>query len=47
MALEKELAPYFGSVIDQLVYNGWESHDVRRYLTAKETGLAVATGLFE
>ncbi|MFN6468221.1 MAG: hypothetical protein RMY36_000910 [Nostoc sp. SerVER01] len=47
VALEKKLAPYFGSVIDQLVCNGWESHDVRRYLTAKKTGLAVATGLFE
>lgn len=47
VALEKKLAPYFGSVVDQPVYNGWESHDVRRYLTAKETGLAVSTGLFE
>ncbi len=47
VALEKELAPHFGSVTDQLVYNGWQSHDVRRYLTAKETGFAVATGLVE
>jgi hypothetical protein len=47
VALEKELAPYFGSVTDQLVNNGWESHDVRRYLNAKETGRAIAKGLFE
>ncbi|MBO3457302.1 PGAP1-like alpha/beta domain-containing protein [Aetokthonos hydrillicola] len=47
VALEKELAPHFGSVTDLLVYNGWESHDVKRYLTAKETGCAVATGIFE
>ena len=47
VALEKDLAPHFGSVIDQLVYNGWESHNVKNYLTAKETGFAVATGLFE
>jgi hypothetical protein len=47
VALEKELAPYFGSLTDLLVHNGWESHDVTRYLNAKETGRAVATGLFE
>ena len=35
----------FGRVIDMLVYNGWKSHDVRRYLTAAETGRAVAAGL--
>jgi hypothetical protein len=47
VALEKELAPYFGDVVDQLVYNGWESHSAERYLTARETGQAVAAGLFD
>ncbi|NJM70657.1 MAG: hypothetical protein HC862_10735 [Scytonema sp. RU_4_4] len=47
VALENKLANYFDLVIDQCVYNGWESHDVKRYLTAKETGLAVVTGLCE
>ena len=45
MALEKRLAPLFGNVMDQPVYNGWESHSVTRYLTAQETGRAVAEGL--
>lgn len=45
VALEKELAPYFEGVVDRLVYNGWESHSAERYLTAPETGEAVATGL--
>lgn len=50
VALQKSLAPYFGDgddrkIVDRLVYNGWESHSVERYLTAKETGAAVATGL--
>jgi len=45
VALEKQLAPRFGPVVDRLVYNGWKSHDVKRYLTARETGEAVATGL--
>ncbi|MEG4148315.1 PGAP1-like alpha/beta domain-containing protein [Microcoleus sp. Pol12B5] len=47
VALEKELAPHFGDVVDRLVYNGWESHSAERYLTARETGQAVATGLFD
>ena len=45
VALEKQLAPRFGPVVDRLVYNGWKSHAVERYLTARETGEAVATGL--
>jgi pimeloyl-ACP methyl ester carboxylesterase len=50
VALQKSLAPYFGDgddrqIVDRLVYNGWQSHSVERYLTAKETGAAVATGL--
>lgn len=47
VALEKELAPRFGSVVDQPVYNGWKSHSAERYLTAPETGHAIATGLFD
>jgi len=47
VALEKKLAPKFGSVFDCLVHNGWESHSATRYLNAKETGRAIATGLDE
>ena len=47
VALEKELAPRFGSVVDCLVHNGWESHSATRYLNAKETGQAIAPGLFD
>jgi PGAP1-like protein len=47
VALEKELAPRFGSVVDCLVHNGWESHSATRYLNARETGQAIATGLFD
>jgi hypothetical protein len=45
VALEKRLATCFGPVEDQAVYNGWKSHSVLHYLTARETGLAVARGL--
>jgi len=45
VALEKELAPKFGDVVDILVHNGWESHCARRYLNARETGKAIAHGL--
>lgn len=47
VALEKILAPRFGAVEDRLVHNGWESHSATRYLSAKETGSAIAAGLFE
>lgn len=47
VALEKKLAPKFGLVVDRLVHNGWESHSATRYLNAKETGHAIATGLFD
>jgi len=47
VALEKELEPKFGLVVDRLVHNGWESHSATRYLNAKETGHAIATGLFD
>lgn len=43
VALEKKLAPLFGCVEDVMVFNGWHSHDARCYLTARETGLAVAS----
>jgi hypothetical protein len=47
VALVKELAPLFGGgrIDDRLVYNGWESHKVKHYLTAVETGTAIARGL--
>ncbi|MGQ4384933.1 hypothetical protein [Streptomyces sp. SAS_270] len=46
VALAKELAPLFGSrVQDALVHNGAKAHDVRPYLTARETGRAIADGL--
>jgi hypothetical protein len=45
-ALEKRLATRFGDrVRDVLVYNGSHAHDYSRYLTAKETGAAIAAGL--
>lgn len=46
VALVKSLAPSFGAqVTDVLVHNGAKAHDVRPYLTARETGLAIADGL--
>jgi len=46
VALTKELAPVFGDrVIDLLVHNGAKAHDVRPYLTARETGRAIASAL--
>lgn len=46
VALEKSLAKSFGErVRDVLTYNGSHAHDCTRYLTAKETGLAIAEGL--
>lgn len=46
VALAKELSPLFGDRINDLtVYNGAKAHDVRPYLTAQETGLAIANGL--
>jgi PGAP1-like protein len=47
VALEKELAPCFGAVADCLVHNGWESHSATRYLNAKQTGQAIASGLLD
>jgi pimeloyl-ACP methyl ester carboxylesterase len=46
VALTKALAPRFsGPVVDVLVHNGAKAHDVRPYLTARETGLALLAGL--
>lgn len=47
VALEKRLAPRFGAVEDLLVHNGWHAHDACNYLTARETGLALASALRE
>lgn len=45
VALVKALGPLFGPVQDCLVYNGWKSHSVARYLTTREAGAAIAAGL--
>jgi hypothetical protein len=48
VANPKALAPLFGAgVVDVAVHNGAQAHDMRPYLTAGETGLAVLTGLGE
>jgi hypothetical protein len=46
VALVKDLRPHFGDKIENhLIYNGATAHNVLPYLTAKETGDAIATGL--
>jgi hypothetical protein len=46
VALVKDLRPLFGtSVTCYLVRNGSRAHDVKPYLTAAQTGAAVARGL--
>jgi len=46
VALNKQLSALFGGrITDVLVHNGAKAHDVRPYLTAKETGQAIAEGL--
>ncbi len=48
VAMVKHLRPLFGDgtqVNDAVTYNGWESHDVLRYLTAEATGVGIAHGL--
>ncbi|MET9558613.1 hypothetical protein [Streptomyces sp. NPDC006645] len=46
VALTKELAPLFGDRLrDVRVHNGARAHDVRPYLTARETGEAIAEAL--
>ena len=48
VALVKELKSRFGPrVQDALIYNGATAHNIVPYLTAKETGHAIATGLKE
>jgi hypothetical protein len=48
VALVKDLRPLFGEqVASCLVHNGSHAHDVRPYLTAAETGAAIAAGLAE
>jgi len=46
VALVKDLRPLFGGLVScVLVHNGSRAHDVRPYLTAAETGAAIAAGL--
>ena len=46
VALVKRLSPLFGGrVSDWLVCNGAKAHDAKPYLTAEETGHAIASGL--
>jgi hypothetical protein len=46
VALVKDLRSLFGDQVDcYLVHNGSHAHDVRPYLTAPETGAAIAAGL--
>ncbi|HTZ92977.1 MAG TPA: alpha/beta hydrolase [Streptosporangiaceae bacterium] len=46
VALVKQLAPLFGSRVQDLqIHNGSKAHDVSPYLTAVQTGQAVAAGL--
>ena len=46
VALVKDLRPLFGGqVACYLVHNGSHAHEVRPYLTAAETGAAIAAGL--
>jgi hypothetical protein len=46
VALVKDLRPLFGAkVACYLVHNGSHAHDVRPYLTAAQTGAAIAAGL--
>lgn len=46
VALTKKLSPMFGDrVADVLIHNGSKAHGARPYLTAKETGQAIAEGL--
>ncbi|WP_030206789.1 hypothetical protein [Streptomyces sp. NRRL S-87] len=46
VAAVRELRPAFGNrVTDLLVHNGSHMHDATRYLTAVETGRAIAAGL--
>jgi hypothetical protein len=46
VALVKDLRPMFGDqVANRLVHNGSHAHSVGPYLSAAETGAAIAAGL--
>jgi hypothetical protein len=46
VANPKSLAPLFGPELrDVAIHNGAKAHDIRPYLTARETGLAVRRGM--
>ncbi len=46
VALVKDLRPAFGEMLENhLVHNDAQAHDILPYLTAKETGHAIASGL--
>ncbi|MEV8409988.1 antibiotic ABC transporter ATP-binding protein [Streptomyces niveus] len=46
VAVVREIAPAFGPAVNDLVvHNGTHMHDATRYLTAIETGRAIAAGL--
>jgi hypothetical protein len=46
VALVKDLRPRFGEKVENhLIHNGATAHAIRPYLTARETGRAVAAGL--
>ncbi|MEE3064946.1 MAG: GPI inositol-deacylase [Actinomycetota bacterium] len=46
VALQPDLRPLFGSrVTNWVIDNGDEEHGIKRYLTARETGAAIAAGL--
>ena len=46
VALVKKLGPLFGdALVDVRVVNGATAHDIMPYLTARETGEAIANGL--
>lgn len=48
VASAKQLWPLFGiAVEDVLVHNGAKAHDVSPYLTTREAGMAVASGLVD
>ena len=46
VAVTKDLRPLFGPRVENvLIHNGATAHDIRAYLTARETGDAIASGL--
>jgi hypothetical protein len=48
VALVKNLGPLFGEQVENhLIHNGADAHHIEPYLTARETGRAIATGLVD